>query len=101
MEKNSNTPDFILAEYLTMCLHAFDKATQRRHEWYKEIDRLNNFICEDGVKLEKLRDEIEKLNADNENMREALKKCIELCVCQTESEMFIDQAKEALQEGAE
>ena len=27
-------PDFILAEYLTDCLRAFDKATVRREEWY-------------------------------------------------------------------
>jgi len=33
-----------------------------------------------------------------EKLRGALKKCVELCVCQTESEMFIDEAKEALGE---
>jgi uncharacterized coiled-coil protein SlyX len=37
-------------------------------EWNKafcwtEIDRLNKFICEDGVKLEKLRDELVHLKA--------------------------------------
>lgn len=34
IENNSNTPDFILSEYLTDCLEAFDKATTRREEWY-------------------------------------------------------------------
>ena len=34
IENESNTPDFILAEYLTDCLRAFDKATVRREEWY-------------------------------------------------------------------
>lgn len=33
-ENGSNTPDFILAEYLTDCLHAFDKAVTRRTQWY-------------------------------------------------------------------
>jgi hypothetical protein len=33
-ENASNTPDFVLAEYLTDCLDAFDKATRRRDEWY-------------------------------------------------------------------
>lgn len=33
-ENGSNTPDFILAEYLTDCLAAFDKAVLRRAEWY-------------------------------------------------------------------
>ncbi len=33
-ENGSNTPDFILAEYLTDCLAAFDKAVKAREEWY-------------------------------------------------------------------
>ncbi len=33
-ENESNTPDFILAEYLMDCLSAFDKATKRRDKWY-------------------------------------------------------------------
>jgi len=34
MENGSNTPDFILAEYLTDCLAAFDHAIQCRHRWW-------------------------------------------------------------------
>lgn len=34
MESGSNTPDFILAEYLTDCLAAFDKALHERTRWY-------------------------------------------------------------------
>lgn len=33
-ENGSNTPDFILAEYLTDCLEVFDKAVKRRTKWY-------------------------------------------------------------------
>ena len=33
-ENGSGTPDFILAEYLTDCLKAFDKAVVRREGWY-------------------------------------------------------------------
>ena len=33
-ENGSNTPDFILAEYLTDCLAAFDKAAKAREAWY-------------------------------------------------------------------
>lgn len=33
-EKGSNTPDFILAEYLVSCLRAFDAAIQARELWY-------------------------------------------------------------------
>lgn len=33
-ENGSDTPDFILAEYLTACLTAFDEAVVAREEWY-------------------------------------------------------------------
>lgn len=35
LENSSDTPDFILAGYLSDCLIAFDRATKRRTEWYK------------------------------------------------------------------
>ncbi len=34
MENRSNTPDFILAQYLTDCLLAHDRAVNRREVWY-------------------------------------------------------------------
>jgi hypothetical protein len=34
MENHSNTPDWILANYLKDCLIAFNKATNTRHVWY-------------------------------------------------------------------
>ncbi len=33
-EDDSNTPDFILAEYLIACLCAFEVASNRREVWY-------------------------------------------------------------------
>ena len=33
-ENGSNTPDFILADFLTACLDAFDEATRSRDQWY-------------------------------------------------------------------
>jgi hypothetical protein len=44
-ENRSNTPDFILAEYLTDCLDAFDKATKARQIWYQvgEVIETNNY----------------------------------------------------------
>lgn len=33
-ENGSDTPDFILAEYLSDCLRAFDNATTKRAYWY-------------------------------------------------------------------
>lgn len=34
LENGSNTPDAILADYITDCLTVFDKAVNRREEWY-------------------------------------------------------------------
>ena len=33
-ENFSNTPDFILGEYLISCLSAFETATRGREKWY-------------------------------------------------------------------
>ena len=33
-ENDSNTPDYILAEYINNCLSAFTKAIQQRESWY-------------------------------------------------------------------
>ena len=33
-ESGSNTADWILAEYLTDCLTAFDAAVTKREQWY-------------------------------------------------------------------
>ena len=37
MESGSNTPDFILAEYLATCLSAFDRAVCQRTNWYCDV----------------------------------------------------------------
>jgi len=34
MENGSDTPDFILAEYLMGCIKVFDVALEKREEWY-------------------------------------------------------------------
>jgi hypothetical protein len=33
-ENVSNTPDFILAEFMERCLNAFESASKRREDWY-------------------------------------------------------------------
>ena len=33
-EKGSNTPDFILADYMRRCLDCFNIAVTRREHWY-------------------------------------------------------------------
>lgn len=38
LENGSNTPDFILAEYLVDCLKAFNKCSRAREKWFgKEL----------------------------------------------------------------
>ena len=39
LENASDTPDFILAEFLHGCLNAFDDAINQREGWYKRKPR--------------------------------------------------------------
>ena len=34
MENGSNTPDFLLAEYMVSCLELFNRTTAKRDKWY-------------------------------------------------------------------
>lgn len=38
VENGSNTPDFIVAQYLLHCLQAFNSAVNRRETWYGRRD---------------------------------------------------------------
>ncbi len=40
LENGSNTPDFLLAEYLLGCLDNFDRAVTAREKWYGRGPRL-------------------------------------------------------------
>lgn len=40
MENGSDTPDFILAEYLNNCLKVFDHAVHARSRWYGHHDTI-------------------------------------------------------------
>lgn len=41
-ESISNTPDFILAEYLMACLDNFDVITNIRTVWFEELENKTN-----------------------------------------------------------
>lgn len=41
-ENGSNTPDFVLADYLCACLVAFDNSVNAREKWYAESDRASS-----------------------------------------------------------
>jgi len=43
-ENDSNTPDFILSEFMLRCLDAFELASNRREVWYGiKLDILNDW----------------------------------------------------------
>jgi hypothetical protein len=48
-ENGSNTPDFILAEYLLSCLNTWDKFTIQRDKWYghKSLAPGNPFLSDE------------------------------------------------------
>ncbi len=39
-EQDSNTPDYILAEYMMACLDAFELASNKREAWYGVENKL-------------------------------------------------------------
>jgi hypothetical protein len=43
MENGSNTPDFIIAEYIIECLINFEKAVSMRSQWYGRKDVPGDF----------------------------------------------------------
>ena len=45
MESGSDTPDFILSDYLTACLDVFDVTVQAREKWY---GRVKEPVCVEG-----------------------------------------------------
>ena len=43
-EQDSNTPDFLLAEFMVRCLEVFELTSNKREVWYGvELDILNNW----------------------------------------------------------
>jgi hypothetical protein len=43
-ENDSNTPDFLLAEFMVKCLEAFELASNKREVWYGiKLDILNDW----------------------------------------------------------
>jgi glutamate synthase domain-containing protein 3 len=41
-EGGSNTPDFILAHYMSKCLQNFNEITKERDKWYGRTDHVAN-----------------------------------------------------------
>jgi hypothetical protein len=51
LENCSNTPDFILAEYLLDCLNNFNEVTKKREKWYSKGDTKDT-CCGLEIKLD-------------------------------------------------
>ena len=51
-ENMSNTPDFILAEYLMQCLGAFELSVKMRDEWYGvHLEPCNKFFTDSHIEI--------------------------------------------------
>lgn len=46
IENGSNTPDYMLADYLFACLENFERTTQQRETWYGRDARPGALILE-------------------------------------------------------
>ena len=49
LENGSDTPDFILAQYLCNCLKAFDFAVNRREDFYGRGKKVHCSVCDGFV----------------------------------------------------
>lgn len=49
MENGSNTPDYILAEYLNNCLKNFDRALTVRNNWYGSEKSIKCSVISDDI----------------------------------------------------
>jgi hypothetical protein len=64
-ENGSNTPDYILADYLINCLKAFDTAVMLRENWYHNQEIVN--MPEDLKNFYKKTDEVvDKIVAESD-----------------------------------
>lgn len=76
MENGSNTPDFILAEYMMHCLYGFNIATTARDLWYAKdlkIDELKSALLAAKVALEQAQEIIYlEGGAEDEKIKQAL-----------------------------
>lgn len=64
MKNLSDTPDFILADFLEDVLHAFSRATQRRMQWYSgRLDRAETLACEPASPASLTPAEAERISA--------------------------------------
>ena len=87
-ENASNTPDFVLAQYLISCLAAYNIAIQQRETWYgrdarptldkKKESRLRCHACNSVLEPEKPIDE-EKKESELRNMRRIEHSCTLSC----------------------
>jgi hypothetical protein len=51
LERQSNTPDFILAEYMMDCLQNFNRAISARYQWYAAEHPLHSDGGTDSAKM--------------------------------------------------
>jgi len=67
LENGSDTPDWILAEYLIDSLHAFDSAVEKRSKWYKGESYMPQNPKLDKETLSLLKNKIETNTATKED----------------------------------
>ena len=65
-ENGSDTPDFILAEFLTECLMAWNKATKKRTDWHSPEE------TQDGVTMEQWYGGFAKIESTEPTIKESL-----------------------------
>jgi len=87
MENSSNTPDFILAQFINNCLDAFNAAVQQRETWYGRDARPS---CSDNLPHDGLAMEVKHCGICNDKGYRWGDKT-KICVCQGKPEVSVDE----------
>jgi hypothetical protein len=79
MENGSNTPDWIIGDFLAAVLTAFDSAVNSREKWYGRANVLSitetlpTQVSRLSAENERLRSEVERLRLENDRLKKDLK----------------------------
>jgi len=89
MENGSNTPDFILADYLTSCLRTFDRILKQRDQWYdKKLTR--NLVDQDKDDQEKIIDELKSKYLSDKKTQ-----CLGKRIGEVQDEQFMERIEDS------
>ncbi len=95
IENSSDTPDFILSEYIMGCLRVYDQTVRARDKWYgQSADRIGGEVLPDSVKKEFIT--LEQIDAVLANEQQYSRESIVIVLARTLNQFVLVQAELAI-----